>query len=100
MSHFQGLIYVMGRFPVRYLLILSMRDSIQQNSPAFVMIFEIFLLIISHFASREPYTSRCRWICWNFTSHLLLKCFSLPESFLNTVKCLHLRTGAPMPIEG
>src|SRR3954468_23631483 len=28
---------------------------------------------------------RCRWIGWNFPSHILLKRFSLPESFLNTV---------------
>src|SRR3954467_9327219 len=134
-----------------------MRDSIQQNSSAFMMIPEKLFLIIAHSLPRQLYATciywmfvtihqqipkitiktkkvtfqfifpifevftikyrrscitivtvvllsrakcRCRWICWNFTSHLLLKRFSLPESFLNTVKCLHLRTGALMPIEG
>src|SRR3954464_9875758 len=135
-----------------------MRDSIQQNSSAFMMIPEKLFLIIIHslpcqlyatciywmfvtihqqipkitiktkkvtfqfiFPVFEVFTikyrrscvaivtvvtivllsrARCRCRFISSISHLLLKRFSLPESFLNTVKCLHLRTGALMPIEG
>src|SRR3954471_10514597 len=62
MSHFQRLIYIIGRFPVRYLLILSMRDRIQQNSPTFMMIFEMLLLIIIHFLSGKPYATSFHWM--------------------------------------
>src|SRR3954469_23241376 len=132
-----------------------MRDSIQQNSPTFMMILEKLLLIIIHFLPCKFYATSIYWMfvtihqkipcisiqtkkvtfqfifpvfkvftikywwssitivtisvvllsrarcrCVFITSHLLLKRFSFPESFLNTVKCLHLRTGALMPIEG
>src|SRR4051812_11593417 len=78
-----------SNFPVYLSSIQSFHHQIPRSS---ITIVTVVLL------SRAR--CRCRWICWNFTSHLLNEAFFLPESFLNTVKCLHLRTGALMPIEG
>jgi hypothetical protein len=62
MSHPQRVKDGFGKIPVCYLLILRIRDNAEQYGSSLMMIFEIFLLLISHNTSCYSISFNIHWV--------------------------------------